>query len=294
MEKELGIAVFAGIGAMLAWGLADIFVKKVIEKVGDFIPLFWSQIVGLFFLLMLFFSHPSVPHFKNIDLALLLFLGGMEGLSYIPLYIGFRKGLVTLLSPIYASYPVIVAIISAAFLGEIISFERQVVFVIIFIGILLINGDPFDFWLLIRGKKTKLNIKGLPEIILAVCLNALNVIILDHLLSGTNWIPVIVIIRLLSIFSLYCYAKITNKNILFSQKDAKKLIFFIGFLDIAAVSCVAYGLSMSSYTSIVAMLSSAFSLPVIIIGYFLLREKITIIQMIGCIVTVAGIMLLSL
>ncbi len=46
MNQELLIAVLAGLGGMLGWGLADFFAKKTIDEVGDVVSLVWAHIFG--------------------------------------------------------------------------------------------------------------------------------------------------------------------------------------------------------------------------------------------------------
>lgn len=295
MDQGLVIAIFAGLGGMFCGGLTDFFAKKVIDTIGDIPTLFWSQLIGILPLLILFLFNPVVPELTEFNWMYLVMLGLWDGLSYIPMYIAFRKGKVSLLSPILATYALIVAIFSAFFFGEIIPFSRQIAFLIVFFGVLLINVEPPDIWLLITGIKRRgeTNIKGLPEILLAVCLYSFWLIALDRFISDINWVPIILIIRVLSTFTVFIYAKATKRKIMLEDKNSLKSIFLIGLFDVAAFSFVAYGFSATSYVSVVAMLSSAFSLPVIILGHYFLRERATRIQLIGSLITIGGIMFLS-
>lgn len=296
MHQELFIAIIAGLGGMIGGGLTDFFAKKIIDKVGDITTLFWSQLIGILPLLILFSFNPSIPRLNYFGWVGLLILGVWDGLSYIPMYIAFRKGKISLLSPILATYAVIVVILSAIFFDEIIPFGRQIAILIVFIGVLLINGDPRDIWVLITRMKRgqEANIKGLPEILLAVCLYSLWTIALDRFISDIDWVPIILIIRLLSTFSVFIYARSTKRKLFFKDSSLFKSIFLIGLFDVTAFGFVAYGFNATSYVSIVVMLSSAFSLPVIILGHFFLKERTTIIQTIGGLITIAGIMFLSL
>lgn len=40
MQKELFIAIIAGLGAMLGWGISDFFAKKSVDKIGPLVSLF--------------------------------------------------------------------------------------------------------------------------------------------------------------------------------------------------------------------------------------------------------------
>lgn len=297
MEPALLIAILAGTGGMLGWGLADFFAKKTIDQIGDVTTLFWGQLMGILPLLLLFFfSSAPTPQLDGLQWLYLLILGVWSGLSYIPTYVAFGKGKVSLLSPIFATYAVVVAILSAVFFGEIIPLGRQISILTVFVGVLLINGDPRDIWMLITGKKKRAegNVQGLPEILLAVCLYSVWLLALDHFISGMNWIPILLAIRIFSAIALFIYAKATSRKIEFADSRLWKFLFLIGLFDVAAFGFVSYGFSATSYVSIVVMLSSAFSLPVIILGRVFLKEKTTRLQVVGSLVVVGGIMLLSL
>ena|SRR3989442_528736 len=153
MQKELLIAIFSGCAGMLGWGFADFFAKKTIDKIGDVTTLFWGQLIGIFPLLVLFLFNPSLPKLNNLELLFLVLLGIWSGLSYIPIYIAFGKGKVSLISPIFASYAVVVVLLSAIFLKEVIPLNRQIAFLVVFVGILLINSDPRDIFSIIKVRK---------------------------------------------------------------------------------------------------------------------------------------------
>jgi len=293
MQPELLIAIFTGLGGMLGWGFADFFAKKTIDKIGDITTLFWGQLIGVLPLLVLFLLNPSIPELSNLELFYLPVLGIWSALSYIPVYIAFGKGKVSLISPIFASYAVVVAILSAIFLHEIIPLNRFIAFLTVFIGILFINGDPRSFLSLFTGGKDN-KVSGLPEIILAICLYSGWLIALDQFLSDKNWVPLLLMIRIFSTLTLFVYARMKGRNLVIIDNSLWKYLVLIGLFDVAAFSFVSWGFSATSYVSIVAILSGAFSLPTIILARLFLKEKVTMVQTIGSVIIIAGIALLSL
>lgn len=294
MQQGLFIAVFSGLGGMLGWGLADFFAKKTIDKIGDVTTLFWSQLIGIFPLLLLFLFNPSFPNLSKIDMVYLVILGVWSGLSYIPTYVAFGKGKVSLLSPIFASYAVVVTLLSALLLKEVIPFNRQIAFFIVFIGIFLVSGNPKEVLSLLRaGKSQKYEkVKGLREILLAVCLYSVWLIALDHFLTGRMWIFPLLCIRTFSSVALFIYAKVTKNPLKVGSKSLWKFLFFIGICDVMAFSFVSLGFSMTHFVSIVAMLSGAFSLPTIFLAHIFLKEKASPIQTFGSLIIVLGIIIL--
>jgi drug/metabolite transporter (DMT)-like permease len=293
MNTELLIAVIAGVGGMIGWGLADFFAKKTIDAIGDVTTLFWSQLLGVIPLLLLYLAHPVWPTLSSSNWIWLAILGAWSGLSYIPTYIAFGKGKVSLLSPIFATYAVIVAILSSVFFGEIIPGGRIVAFVVVFLGVLLINGDPRDMWLTLTGREGKNAVKGLPEILVAICFYSVWLIALDRFVNGQYWVPLLLVIRVFSAFSLFLYTRVRRINLVVRDSNLWKFLVIIGIFDVGAFAFVTWGFSASPYVSVVAMLSSAFSLPTIFLARVFLKERVTRLQTIGSLVVIGGVMLLA-
>jgi len=293
--NTLLIAVLAGLGGMLGWGFADFFAKKTIDKIGDVTTLFWGQLIGIMPILILFLFHPTLPTLGTNGYVYLVFLGIWSGLSYIPTYIAFGKGKISLLSPIFASYAVVVSILSAIFFGELIPGSRIAAFVIVFVGILLVNGDPRMVWSTLTGKERSPDaVKGLPEIFLAIVLYSLWLIALDQFVSGNDWVPFLLVIRIFSSISLFIYAKLRHINLMFSDQTVWKFLVGIGAFDVAAFAFVSWGYSVSPFVSVVTMLSAAFSLPTIILARIFLKERATILQTVGTTVIIFGVVLVAI
>ena len=242
MDTGLAIALFAGLGGMLGWGFADFFAKKTIDAIGDVTSLFWCQLIGTVPLAILFSLRPSLPQLSGKEWVYLAALGIWSGLSYLPTYIAFGKGKVSLLSPIFASYAVAVTILSATFFGEVIPFGRKLAFAIVFIGVVLISGDPRTILdLFIGSKKRTGGVKGLPEILTAICLYSLWLIALDRFINGRYWVPFLLVIRIFSAASLFVYAKASSRNLKVADSSIWKLLVIVGCFDVAAFGCVSYG-----------------------------------------------------
>ena len=296
-EPQLLTAVLAGLGAMLGWGLADFFAKKTIDTIGDVTTLFWAQLIGIAPLAALFSIRPSIPaKLGDLDLTNLLYLttlGVWSGLSYIPTYVAFGKGKVSLLSPIFASYAVVVTILSAAVFAEQIPLGRWIAFAIVFAGVLLISGDPraLGEWIVGAAQKRE-PIGGLREIVLAVALYSVWLLALDNFINGEYWVPFLLVIRVFSALSLFLYAKLMRIKLAVSDPAAWKFLVLIGVCDVTAFAFLSFGYSATHYVSVVTMLSAAFSLPTFVLARVFLHEKVSVPQTIGAATVVLGVALL--
>jgi drug/metabolite transporter (DMT)-like permease len=293
LPDHLGLAILAGLGGMVGWGVADFFAKKTIDEVGDVTTLFWGQLLGVVPLGMLFFLKPELPQLSGLGWLWLAVLGVWSGLSYIPTYVAFGKGQVSLLSPIFASYAVVVALLSALVLHEGIPAGRWIAFAVVFLGVLLINGDRESLsWVLGRKREhARIGIPGLKEILLAICLYSAWLIALDRFVEGRDWVPLLLVIRVFSALSLFCYARVWKIPLRVAKPPAWKYLLLIGLFDVAAFAAVTLGFSETAHASVVAMLSGAFSLPTILLAHLFLKERMTRTQAIGSMVSVGGVVL---
>src|SRR5580704_9523955 len=98
--SSLFVAALAGLGGMLGWGFADFFAKKTIDRLGDIETLFWGQVIGIVPLAVLLAFFPTIPALDGSEWTYVAVLGVWSGLSYIPTYVAFGKGQVSLLSPL--------------------------------------------------------------------------------------------------------------------------------------------------------------------------------------------------
>lgn len=109
---------------MLGWGFADYFAKKTIDQIGDIVSLVWAHVFGTCGFLVLALATAAlragsvaVPSDPS-TWALLALFGILQAAVYLLVYIGFGKGQLALLNPIFASFSGITAVVSIAAFGE--------------------------------------------------------------------------------------------------------------------------------------------------------------------------------
>src|SRR3954463_9014913 len=108
--NALLIAVLAGLGGMFGWGFADLFAQKTIDAIGDITTLVVAHIFGTAFLVLLSLYEIFVRHHSILIpsdpmvWAGLVFFGALQAIVYLLVYIGFGKGQLAVLNPIFSSY----------------------------------------------------------------------------------------------------------------------------------------------------------------------------------------------
>ncbi|MDQ3089918.1 MAG: DMT family transporter [bacterium] len=291
------IAILAGMGGMIGWGLADLFAKKTIDEIGDMTTLVWAHIFGTLFIAViflnqiLFFSDSKNFNLSLKDWIIIVFFGILQGAVYLFVYKGFGKGLVAILNPIFASFTGLVALISILFLGEIISLGIIISLLTILFGVLLLSTDLESL------KLKKINILHTPgskEVFLATFLAAIWTILWNIFIDGKNWLFIASLMYVFMTLFIILISKLQNLKFEFPKKSAARYLMFIGAFEVIAYISISLGYSLTPHTSIIALVSGAFSLPTIILARRFLGEKISKWQSVGGFVVIVGIIILFL
>ena len=295
--SPLLIAVSAGLTGMMGWGLADFFAKKTIDKVGDLVTLAWAHIYGVVLICSLLYARTIIdgqalilPHAK-IQWLGLAFFGALQATVYYYAYKAFGKGKLAILNPIFSSYSGIVVLLSVVFFHEVLAMWQIVPLLIVFLGIIVMNTERDSF----KMKKWKLaKIAGMREMLIAVACAALWTVLWGNFVSGQDWLVYAAIMYVFMSITIIgiCVFQRARLNVL--NGYTWKYFFLIGFSEVIAYVGVSLGYSLSSHTSIVAVLSAAFSLPTFALAYLFLKERINAFQVIGAALVVGGVILVSL
>jgi drug/metabolite transporter (DMT)-like permease len=278
---------------MIGWGLADFLAKRTVDIIGDLQTLFWSQAIGVVPLMALFAAQRDIPDFRSLDPLYLVLFGIVSALSYLPVYIAFGKGKVSVLSPIFASYAGLVVIVSAIFFGEAIPTGQWLALAVIFVGIVLISTDPREIGGVLRGRVTHAA-DGVPEIVAALVVYSGWLILLDRFLSGRPWILFMLLIRATAAVTLFIYARATRVSLRVGRRDLWLSVGLIGLCDVGAFSSVAFGFSHTAHAGVIAVLSATFSLPTLVLARLFLRERLTSVQQLAACSILGGVALVSL
>jgi drug/metabolite transporter (DMT)-like permease len=297
MHTALFIAIVAGLGGMLGWGFADFFAKKTIDRIGDVQTLAWAGVFGTvtFFIAMLYQvvvrdGHFAVPH-DAVTWALLAFFGVLQTAVYLFAYKGFGKGQVALLNPLFASFAGIVALISILFLAEPTTPLRIAALAVIFLGVVLLSLDLQA----LRSRRVRFTaIPGFREVLIATLLAAVWTVLWSLFVSGKDWLAYslyMFVFMTLAVFAASWYRRLPMRV---DSRGTWLFVALIGVCETVAYISITLGYGATSLTSVVAVLSGGFSLPTILLAYIFLKERINPLQLAGCLVIIAGVMLLPL
>ena len=101
------------------------------------------------------------------------------------------------------------------------------------------------------------------------------------------------VIRSVAAITLVFYAGVVHTRLLVPRRSLWLPLALVGVCDVGAYSAVAYGFSASPQTSVVAILSSTFSLVTLLLARLFLKERLTPLQKASAFTIVTGIVLVS-
>lgn len=294
--SPLFIAILAGLGGMLGWGLADFFAKKTIDQIGDVASLAWGHIFGTLVLIgaalyayVLRGQKLALPHTGQAWLFLILF-GIAQAAVYLFVYNGFGKGQIAVLNPIFASFSGLTAILSIVFFHESVNGFVAVGLATVFFGILLINTDMET----LKQKRIGFaKVPGFKEVLLATFLAAFWTLFWDKFVSGQDWLVYALLMYLFMTVVILIVAFFRKIDLKIKISGVWKFLILIGICETGAYLAISLGYSKTPLTSVVALLSGAFSLPTIVLARMFLKEKITALQTAGSLVIIFGLMLIA-
>ncbi len=296
MQNYLLIALISGLGGMLGWGFSEFATKKSVDKIGTISSLVWAHVFGTIILFALLFSKLLITHVPVIfptdsrEWLSILFFGTLQAIVYYFAYKGFEKGKIAILSPIFASFAGMVAILSVLVFGEAFNIGLVPALVLIFGGVIFINLD-FES---LRARHIRIKaVAGLKEIIVATILATVWTIGWDKFTGNKDWMVYTALMFVFMTISAFLIASLNKIDLLEVKSGAWKFLWLIAIGEVVAYLAITFGYANTTYTSVVAILSGASSLPTIILARIFLKEKMARIQTIASLIIIAGIILLS-
>ncbi len=118
----------------------------------------------------------------------------------------------------------------------------------------------------------------------------------DKFVGGQEWLFWLIALKLVMGIMLCLYFYLTNKGkkLLSGYKSVIKILIPIAVLDALAYLGTTWGYSVTTNTtSLITVIANAYSLPTIILAYFLLKERVSKQQALGIVSIISGIIISS-
>ncbi len=297
------MGILLGLTAAVCWGAADFFARYATRLVGTYRTLLFMQFlgfVGLSIYLLLsgtwrhLFLHVSWQTWVWTLLAI-----GLNIISSLALYRAFEVGVITVVSPIAASYAAITVLL-AVLAGEVISSIHGIGIATSLVGVVL-AATPITWRL---GARTIVNATTKPRT--SKFTGGIGLAILASLgygiafwLFGARVTPVlggvtpVWLVRLITPCTLTLFAPIARQNISIPRGRAWWYLAGVGILDTSAFVAATVGYT-TAQVSIVSVLASLFSAVTVLLAWIFLREKLQWSQWLGVGIIFVGVTLVNI
>jgi len=287
MAFDLGI-VFA-ITAMLSWGVADVFAKKAIDKVGYKTSLLLNHLVALGPLIILAFLFSNVPPI-SVGLVLIAISAGILGIiGYVFLYRGFQKGNISVVSPISASWSIITTLLAIFLFQETLMPVQIIGIIAVFVGIFFASTNFAELKKSIRQGRSS----GVTDALISMIAWGITYTLLRPMSVAFGPIIALLFLRIVAITILFSWTGITKTKISSPTRLIFLFIALAGLLDL--LGFVAFNTSISTeFVSIVGPIAATAPAVTVVLAYFFLKEKVVNNQKIGIIAILMGLALISL
>lgn len=273
---------------MFGYGICDFLAKRTIDRIGALQTLLYAQIIGAGFVSIYLVKEPSLPVLSTFRIFCILLFGFFSAISYLALFRALEVGKVSIVSPIVSSFAMISAAVSFLFFGETFSQLKTLALGLVISGIVLTSFDIRD----LRSRSSAASLsKGVGQAIVSAVVFGLFFPFWDRFVEGEGWAVWIMLERVIVAVFLIIYSGFSGKEVtLPKQRGIIFWLILIALFDAVGFFGNTWALSTSvDTTSIVAAVSSAYPLVAGSLAFGLLKERLSINQYIGIVVTISGL-----
>jgi drug/metabolite transporter (DMT)-like permease len=280
-------AITLGLIAALAWGLHDISVRYISQKLSVFTALLTVLITGAFFQLLVILVRSEFSAMPPAAAAIAIASGVAFALANIGLYKAFEIGPVGLVAPITATFPIL-SVLAGIYTGQIVTIAQWLAILSVLggISIVAILSDTEDTPTNKSRRKAAIGWASLASVSFAITFG-----LGQSLMETAPEMMVVFIVRLAAITVLLAIMIYLKAQYLPSIRQLPFLAA-MGFFDATALTCVltAGSLPNANYAAVAA---SAFGVVTIVLAWAFLKERMKLIQWVGVAITFSGIAYLA-
>jgi drug/metabolite transporter (DMT)-like permease len=277
-----------GLGAMLTWGVADYLARVNAERIGSRSTSLLVQTVGL--ILPTIYLAATLPGVKqDIDWHTIAYLAPIIALlmaaAYVVYYKGLQCGSVSIVSALASAWLGVAVIVAAVLLKEPISSQEFWLIGLVLTGIAFLSLQPKS----ISGNHT-----GFTYGVLSMLTMGAAFALWKPLTEAGSPALSVVIVRLMSSGATFAFMKMSRDQIILPAAKIPWLLMIItATLD--AMGYIAYniGIEVAPFT-LIAPICAAHPIATGALAWWLLRERPTRIQWTGIVVTITGVIILSI
>lgn len=283
------VAILFALLAFVGWGTGDIFGGLVARKVGGYSSAVLNYILCI--VLASFYIPFALPELRGITLGTVFWLAFLFPIGIIPLvtlYEGMTRGNASLVGTVAGSFGALVAILSVLFLKESLNPLQVVSIIAVLVGLVLSSLNLKNFKL-----RQLLTDKGLPFALISLVTWAIYFTFVKIPIRQIGWFwPAYISWWGFPLVLLYLRMKSIKISI---PKEGKNLVFILANGLLSVIALFSFNLAVSrGQSSIITPISSSYPALFALLAYFVFKDRLSKQQIVGMVVTLVGIISLSL
>ncbi|MBM4413487.1 MAG: DMT family transporter, partial [Chloroflexi bacterium] len=249
------LSIILGIGGMVGWGIYDFLGGIFAKGIGSFRTLFWSQLVGAVAIALLaLIAPPTVPTPSTIWLWLPV-AAGCYAAGYIFLFRGFAKGNITIVAATMNLWAVFTIIFAFVLMGQRLSSAQSIGVVLIIVGATLAAIDVGS----LGTQLLRLSL-GVSDALIGALFFGVFLNISELVSEQMGWLWSTLAIKIGVVGWLLVWTRWNGDAVRLGTTRPRTwaTLILMGVIELAAVACVNYGLTIGD-AILITPISSALS-----------------------------------
>ena len=283
-------SIATGLAAAFCWGTADYMSRSQSERVGYYRTIIYSHMVTLIVVLALV---PVIsPHlaFPVYPVLALIGAGVINFVAFIFLYRAFHRGVVSVVAPVVYTYPAVTAVLAVVILGASLSIIQVVALVCIIAGVILLSTRFSELYSYLRGTGAASLTKGVGLAVGASFCFGMVYIGIGYAAPSVSVVLPVMFLRIVAISAGFLLAPGLRQEAKPSRLVLSKTMIAMGVLEAFGFLAFTYGIEAAgSALPVVTALSGMGGAVAASYGLAFLKERLEPNQMLGVILSLAGV-----
>jgi transporter family protein len=272
---------------MFGWGIYDFFAGVYSKKIGPFKTFFWSQLAGLFFVLLLISVFTITLNIPVLIIILLPIAALFYSAGYLFFMKGFEVGNISIVAATMNLWAVFTMLIAFIFMGQRLSTLQSIGVLMIISGATLASLN----WNDINNKSHQLS-SGVKETVLGAFFFGAFWNISEVISEKIGWLLTTLFVKIGIILFLLLLSFLIKRELYLTKATirTKLMVVLMGILEAGAVAILNFGLTIGD-AILITPIASALSVVTIMMAIIFLKDKVTKLQGLGIITAISGIIL---
>jgi transporter family protein len=279
------ISLLSGLGGMFGWGIYDFFAGVYSKKIGPYKTFFWSQLAGLFFILLLISAFTITLNIPVLIIILLPIAALFYSAGYLFFMKGFEIGNISIVAAIMNLWAVFTMLFAFIFMGQRLSYLQSLGVLMIISGATLASLN----WSDIKNHSFKLSL-GVKETVMGAFFFGVFWNISEVISEKIGWLPTTLFVKFGIIVFLLFFSFLIKRELVLTKATTKTkiMVVLMGIIEAGAVAIVNFGLTIGD-AILITPIASALSVVTIAMAIIFLKDKVTKLQGLGIITAISGI-----